>query len=60
MASSHFRIAIFTCKQAKGWRHTASVPIDWQPGTPIAASERWPMGDGIETELFAVLDLAHF
>jgi len=29
-----------------------SHPVDWQPCTPIAASVRWPMGDGMETELF--------
>jgi len=26
--------------------------IDWQPGTRIAASMRWPIGDRMETELF--------
>jgi len=41
-------------KQNKGrpTRCSAAVfNIDWQPGTPIAASERWPMSNRIETEL---------
>jgi len=37
----------------EGGNISAAVsPIDWQPGMPMAASERWPMGDGMETELF--------